>query len=206
MNTESLIHLQQTLECIRVNLRGYLQAFPCNNPDEVARLYMMYDGEIYYRYIRFDVPTEMRQLLKLMAAETLFSEYERVKGVLLEDTPCEEIFVGKTYIFPEDKYVPDDNDIVYTDEGSRCAIIINGEVVSACSSVREDANAAEAWVQTDAAHRRKGYGQRVVQAWAKRIRASGKVPFYSHTVDNLASQRLAESSGMQWVFDVVSYS
>jgi RimJ/RimL family protein N-acetyltransferase len=206
MNIEALIRLQLELECIRINERGYVQQFPCNNPDAAARLYVMYDGQHYHRYIRHDVPTEMRQLLKLMAGATLFAEHERVRGVLLEDAPCEDVFIGKTYIFPEAIAVPDDAQIVFHKEGHLCAIVVNGVVVSSCSSVRENDHAAEAWVLTDEAYRNRGYGLCVVQAWAKRIRAAHKVPFYSHHIQNTASQRLAETAGMQWVFDIVAYS
>ena len=205
MTVDALIQLQLELECIRVNQRGYLQAFPCDNPDTPARLSIFYDGTNYYRYIRYDMPTEMRQLLKLMPVTTLFSAHERVKAILVEDAPCYDLFIGKTYIFPDDAPVLEDAEIIYQEAGHRCAFLVDGEVVSACSSVRENDFAAEAWVETHEAYRRRGYGLRVVHAWASRIRALGKVPFYSHAVSNIASRQLAQSVGMQWVFDVVNY-
>jgi len=207
MNTEALIRIQLELECIRINQRGYLESFPCDNPDNLARLYVMHDGQHYYRYLRHDVPPDLRQLLKLMAGDTLFAAHDRVQGVLLEDALCHEIFAGKTYIFPDDTPpTTDDPAVIYRDEGHLCGFVLDGEIVASCSSVRENDYAAEAWVQTAVSHRRKGYGRRVVLAWAQRIRALNKVPFYSHAVTNLPSQHLAQSVGMQWAFDIVAYS
>jgi GNAT superfamily N-acetyltransferase len=84
----------------------------------------------------------------------------------------------------------------------------NGKVVSACVSVRENEFCGEAWVYTDPEYRRNGLAQKVVAAWATKLIASGKVPFYSHKIENMASTNLAKRLGLQPVFEeiVISYS
>jgi len=73
-----------------------------------------------------------------------------------------------------------------------------GQVVAACTSVRHSEKAAEAWVATDPAFRRKGYGSRVVAAWGNDLLANHKVAFYSHKSDNEASRGLAQRLGLTY--------
>ncbi|HLV36984.1 MAG TPA: GNAT family N-acetyltransferase [Spirillospora sp.] len=68
-----------------------------------------------------------------------------------------------------------------------------------------NAHSAEAWVFTDEIHRRRGFAKRVVRAWAQRIREQGRIPFYSHRIDNPVSQHLAESLGFVWYIDDAGY-
>jgi RimJ/RimL family protein N-acetyltransferase len=84
------------------------------------------------------------------------------------------------------------------------AIEQSGRIISACVSVREDQNCGEAWVYTDPAYRRQGLANKVVSTWAHSLMRVGKVPFYSHKIENDASARLAEALGLQPVFEEIS--
>jgi GNAT superfamily N-acetyltransferase len=207
MDSQALILLQLELECIRINQNGYLESFQCDNPDDVARLYIYRDTASYYRYLRQDLDPVLRQHLKLIREERLFQEHEMVQRTLSEEKPCETIFHGRTYRFPEEALALPylDNEILYG-EGSVCAIEVAGQRVASCSSVRENGRAAEAWVLTDELYRGKGYGRRVTLAWARHIAEKGKVPFYSHSISNIGSQRLAESLPFVWAYDLIAYS
>jgi len=77
-------------------------------------------------------------------------------------------------------------------------------IVSACVSVREDKNCGEAWVYTDPAYRRQGLAKKVASAWAHSLISMGKVPFYSHKIDNAASASLARALRLQPVFEEIS--
>ena len=78
-----------------------------------------------------------------------------------------------------------------------------GRILSACVSSRQNTRAAEAWVYTHPDHRRKGYAQQVVGAWAGSLKAEGLIPFYSHAIENAGSARLAESLNLVAVFEEV---
>ena len=84
------------------------------------------------------------------------------------------------------------------------AIERDGKIVSACVSVREDKNCGEAWVYTASGYRGKGLAKKVVSAWAHGLMCVGKVPFYSHKIDNVPSTRLAEALQLQPIFEEIS--
>jgi hypothetical protein len=82
-----------------------------------------------------------------------------------------------------------------------------GSIASACVPVRENDFCGEAWLYTDPAFRRLGLARLVVGAWARGMSRKGKVPFYSHKLENTASAHLGARLGLEPVFDeiVISY-
>lgn len=80
----------------------------------------------------------------------------------------------------------------------------DGRLVSACVSTRENETCGEAWVFTAPEHRYQGLAQNVVSAWARSLMRAGKIPFYSHKIDNVASANLAKKLGLQPVFEEIS--
>ena len=76
------------------------------------------------------------------------------------------------------------------------AVIEDGAAVSLCRSARLTAQAAEAGVDTVEAYRGRGYASAVVAAWAHAIRAGGRIPLYSTSWDNPASQAVARRLGL----------
>ena len=83
------------------------------------------------------------------------------------------------------------------------AVERDGRIVSACVSARENTFCGEAWVYTDADQRGQGFARKVVSAWAGSLISAGKVPFYSHKVENTASAILAKRLGLQVVFEEI---
>ena len=80
----------------------------------------------------------------------------------------------------------------------------DSRIVSACVSVREDKNCGEAWVYTDPAYRRQGLAKKVVNTWASSLISAGKVPFYSHKIENDASACLARALQLKPVFEEIA--
>ena len=68
--------------------------------------------------------------------------------------------------------------------------------VSVCFSAWRSDAAAEAGLETAAAFRGRGLGQRVAAGWALAIRASGRVPLYSTSWSNDASLAVARKLGL----------
>ena len=75
------------------------------------------------------------------------------------------------------------------------AIERDDNIVSACVSTRENEKCGEAWVYTDPAYRNQGFAQKAVNAWAGSLMDMGKIPFYSHKLENTASANLARKQG-----------
>ncbi len=73
----------------------------------------------------------------------------------------------------------------------RMAVIEDGVAVSVCYSARLTERAADAGVETLEGYRGHSYAPKVVTAWAHAIRATGRIPLYSTSWDNLASQAVA---------------
>ena len=70
-------------------------------------------------------------------------------------------------------------------------MVVDGRVVSACRCARRTEDAAEAGVDTDDGYRSRGYATSVVGTWADAVRATGRLPLYSTSWSNQASQRVA---------------
>ncbi|SEJ82804.1 Protein N-acetyltransferase, RimJ/RimL family [Deinococcus reticulitermitis] len=79
--------------------------------------------------------------------------------------------------------------------GPVTAAVVGGQAVALCTCARFTARVAEAGVRTAEAYRGQGHALAAVTLWAALVRASGRVPLYSTSWDNLASQRVAARLG-----------
>lgn len=76
------------------------------------------------------------------------------------------------------------------------AYMHGGRAVSVCASVREHDRAHEAGVDTAAEFRGHGYAAQAVVAWAAAVRRLGRIPLYSTSWKNVASQAVARKLGL----------
>jgi RimJ/RimL family protein N-acetyltransferase len=86
------------------------------------------------------------------------------------------------------------------------AVKQDDKIVSTCVSARENGTCGEAWVYTAPEYRQQGFAQRVVNAWAGSVIRAGKVPFYSHKIENTASANLAGRLRLHLVFEEIAIS
>jgi RimJ/RimL family protein N-acetyltransferase len=202
--SERFLRLQLELECTRIVPGDLLAPFSCEDPDPPARVLVVRYESAYALYLRKDLPFTLRERLRELGPERAFSDGERIQAVLAEDAPCEEIWSGVAYIFP--------SSLASTlsgwgiGKGSAYGVIVDGCLVSSCTSSRQNTSAAEAWVVTEPEYRQRGFARQVVAAWARDLQRQGKTPFYTHRVDNLASRAVAHSLGLTQVFATVGYS
>lgn len=73
--------------------------------------------------------------------------------------------------------------------------IEDGVVVAVCFCSRITARVCEAGVYTADAYRGHGYATEAAGSWAAGVRAAGRLPLYSTTPDNYASQSIARKLG-----------
>jgi hypothetical protein len=86
------------------------------------------------------------------------------------------------------------------------AVERDGKIVSACVSTRENQFCGEAWVFTAEAYRNQGFARQTVLAWGKAMLNAGKVPFYSHKIENITSANLAKRLELKSVFEEIGVS
>ncbi len=204
-HSRHLIELQLELECVAVAAGDTLVPIPCPNPDGPVRFSVVRHDDTWSTFFRHDLPDQTRAQLAALAPEQAFHEHERVKAILDRDAPCAELWAGVLYVFPDTLTVALYPDAVRLDDTAAYAIVADGRVVATCSSSRENAACAEAWVTTEPAYRRRGYARQVVAAWAHDLQRRGKLPFYSHLRHNIASRAVARSLGLVQFLAAVGY-
>ncbi|WP_088265473.1 GNAT family N-acetyltransferase [Bacillus mycoides] len=136
-------------------------------------------------------------------------EIAKVIKVLNEERTVENIWVGPAFMFPNNLHKPT-RTIQITEKNKELlrenfsnlieqmewrrpyfAIVKNEKVVSICCSARSTPVAAEASVETLVEFQGNGYGADVVTAWALSIQEEKRIPLYSTSWDNFASQAVA---------------
>ena len=75
------------------------------------------------------------------------------------------------------------------------ATVMTDRVVAVCASVRITDHVHEAGVETWEKFRRRGFARDAVTAWANAVHATGALPIYSTSWDNVGSQGVARSLG-----------
>ena len=170
---------------------------------------------------RHDVPAERRQQVRdLVASQWPFPspkgppEMDRYMEILSEYCTGRR-GSGPAYIVPECKRpagdaTPVTRDNVHVlepgfanwmeevDATQPCyAVVVDGQAVSVCRTVRRSGRGIEAGIDTLEGYRRKGYAKRAVAAWCRAARQEGMIGFYSTSWSNAASRALADSVGLR---------
>ena len=216
MNGLELLHLQFSLQRIGFDGEGNLIRLPGPNPDGVPRFYL---GELdsgVVTYCSANMPRTVCDQLKALPLLQARDDTSAVCAILTHHAPCEGIWRGTSAVVTRPIADDEHRDVRLLDPRHASqralleafdaemagygwpayAVVRNGRVVSACVSSREDERAGEAWVQTLAEERGHGYARQAVAAWAHALQRAGKLPFYSHGADNVASAGVARSLGL----------
>ncbi len=222
MTTEELVRLQLELECIGVDENRCLKRISGADPDTIARFYVVQAGDVFFSLCRADLPAAVRSSLFTLEPHEAFQDEESVRPCLSPHAPCINVSRFRTYVFPDSLSPIDYPDAMRLTDAhwplirkydskvrpSRrtvFAVILDNRIVSTCESARENERSAEAWVRTLPKFRGRGFARQVTAAWGCDLKQQGKIPFYSHRPDNVASQALASSLGLIPVFDGVAY-
>jgi hypothetical protein len=187
-------------------------------PDEEPPLLLIaqLDNGTLVVYYEEAISHDLQEVLAATIVDIEFPAIDPLLDILKKQNLPFEVGHYKTYVFPS---IPvNDTDVHCLSKNDRRAkafgfdgfadqvyvIEQEGKVVSACVSTRENETCGEAWVYTAPKYRHQGLAQKVVNAWAESLIHAGKVPFYSHKIDNVASANLARTLGLQPVFEEIS--
>ena len=205
-------------ECLRFINEPYR---PDDHPAPVVFIGRTHCGSVMR--FRYDVPGPLCQRVQaIIQAEPLSDNlYEspsflaKVKDLLTPHITMDRQWMGPAYRFPDSlgispEVVRIDRSTAYflefgfsdlIPELDHCqpvvAIVEGDKAVSVCQSVRKSEEAEEAGVDTLLSYRGKGYAAQVVAGWARIVREQGRIPLYSTSWDNKASQRVAEKLELQ---------
>ncbi len=203
---------------------GYLQRINESDGDgkPAPRFFLGYTSEGSIYRFRHDLPDNVVAHLKEVAAaepmpmnsQKIPKSHRQFEDILQSHAPIERVWVGPAYRFPEHITPPtsvvqlsrknsgllkgDFTEMVSELNNSHpyLAIIEDSQAVSICRSVRLSSCAHEAGVDTLVNYRRRGYATAVVAAWALAVRVLNRIPLYSTSWDNVASQSVARRLGL----------
>ncbi|WP_144505899.1 GNAT family N-acetyltransferase [Bacillus mycoides] len=158
----------------------------------------------------YNLDSEMiSKIEKLILECSNHIEIAKIIKVLNDERTVENIWMGSAYMFPNNSnkltraiQITEKNKELMRENFSNLieqmewrkpyfAIVKNEKVVSICCSARSTPIAAEASVETLEAFQGNGYGADVVAAWAISIQEEKRIPLYSTSWDNFASQAVA---------------
>jgi hypothetical protein len=178
------------------------------------------DGNVWRT--RHDLPESLtNELERLCRSEPIATNfrlppisYEVVHAVLGEHAPITDEYRGPCYQFPNDLPSSSAGAVAVTSANADvlaphftwairavghmpiAAALVDGQAVAACWCSRLGERACEAGVETIPEHRGHGHATLAVARWATLVRESGRIPLYSTSWDNLASQGVARHLGM----------
>jgi len=170
--------------------------------------------------VRYDLPDALVDGLERLAAdEPVVSDLREAPShtgkyieLLQQHAPLTETESGPAYYLPEldpptgtVMITPENATLLQTnfpytvstlDERAPIVVVVAARrAVAAAFSARSTSKAVEVGVFTEEAYRGHGYAAETVRGWAGAIRASGRMPFYSTSWENTASQAVAKKLG-----------
>jgi|SRR5688572_12896009 len=223
MDLSQYLHMQLRLEGKCPVGNGRLRQVESVTDEEMPLMLIaqIADGQLLAYYDEA-LPSELHTELSKRIQNVTFPTIESLLKLLRSKNISFEVGHYKTYIIPSGFAELLDGNVIRLHKDDLSvqafgfdsfseevyAIECCGGIISACVSTRENEFCGEAWVYTNPEFRNQGNAQKVVGIWAKSLISAGKVPFYSHKIENNPSANLAKCLGLQPVFEeiVISYA
>ncbi len=173
-------------------------------------------------WFRSDLDGELVEALEALCFEEPLSETiahppqgrSQFERLLSEYSPIKTRWAGPAYRFPDDVSTTVET-VLVTEKNADlllpyfedwigdvmdcqpfAALLQNGRAVSLCATVRTTRRADEAGVDTHPDFRGRGFAGHVVAAWARAVGRLGRIPLYSTSWENEASQAVARKLGL----------
>jgi hypothetical protein len=211
------LHLQLRLEGTEVIHGSFLREVEAVPGEEVPLMLLaQIAGGTLVAYYDEALERDLHETLASSLGTIEFPDIDPLLDILKKWNVQFGVGHYKTYVFPSQPVI--DGDVLcLSKEDQRVkafgfdgfaeqvyVIEKEGKAVSACVSARENEICGEAWVYTAPEYRQQRLAQRVVSAWAGSLMRAGKVPFYSHKIENAASASLAGRLKLQPVFEEIA--
>ncbi len=199
-----LWRVQLKLECKAFDDVGLLVTVPCADPDPLATGHVVRycDGSTEVAFTATAPEWFVQQISRHNIDEIVNQPAVPVEQ-LQADGRSIELAHFHTYCFG-DEVTAAEHPAITRDSAEAYSIAIDGQSVARASSSRSNDEAAELWIETDPAHRRRGYATSLARAWATGVRHAGKTAFYSHLHDNAASAALARHLRVSPLFEIIA--
>jgi len=201
-------------------LRSVNEPWPGEAPAPRFFLGRTTDGKAISRF-RHDVQdTLIAQLQELCTDEPTIQDFQTKPkhfGAYMNLLQGERFSMGPCYLIPQIvppsmqvisltrsnimEWLPKDFEWLASeiDYAQPCvAFVRDNQVVSICRSVRITSLAHEAGLETLEPYRGRGYAAAVVAGWATAVRHAGRLPLYSTSTENTASQNVARKLGLSF--------
>lgn len=201
--------------------RGRLLRVNEQNGKPAPRFFLGRTAELNDWWFRHDLEPELTQSLEAVCrADTSDTSARpphgsaKYEALLSRAAPVERTWAGPAYRFP-DRVSGEGDAVPITNQNADVlrayfqgwlddpvllqpmfGVVLSGDAVSLCASVRISAGAHEAGVETARDFRGRGYGSRAVAAWAAAVRGLDRISLYSTSWENQASQGLARRLGL----------
>lgn len=222
MANELAIMAIQAATLFQLDRTGRLLAVNEADPPTAPRLFIGRTIEGIVWHCRHDLPESLvREIDTLLTAEPPSADLraplrcdESLRALLNAHAPIASVWSGPAWWCPEGIAAPHPVATVQLADGAAlakhypgwardfansqpCIAVLDGDdAVAVCCSSRLSPDAAEAGADTLPDYRGRGYAASAVAAWAAAIRATGRLPLYSTSWDNVASQGVARTLGL----------
>lgn len=215
MEPLSYLHLQMRLEGKEVIDHCFIRQVE-QVPNEELPLMLMARFINCEQVAYFDESISPDLHQELSSGTTVFPNIDRLLAVLKSHHIPFEMGHYKTYVFASQP-IQESEVLCLPQQDARVkafgfngfaskvyAVERDGVLASACVSTLENAACGEGWVYTAPEYRKQGLAQKAVRGWATDLMYAGKVPFYSHKIENVASANLAKKLGLLPVYEEIS--
>jgi hypothetical protein len=195
---------------------------PEGSPPPAPRFFLGRTAHGNFWRFRYDLPDALvGRLDELCHSEPVCTDftqkpvyYDAIRDRLQTHRPVGDEYRGPAFWIPKDR-PPSANTVLISAENMGLvqqpfgfshpipaerlpvvAVVEDGMAVAVCFSSRTTSRASEAGVETLGRFRGRGYATAAVSAWAAEVRKAGRIPLYSTSWDNLASQAIARKLDM----------
>ena len=205
-NFDKLLEIQMDLEGIGIDEAGFIFKQDYFDEEYFPKIIVAKSIDGQYRlFIENNISTELVSKLKSWSGKQVFHNVKKLVNMFNENGITLKPEHYRVYTYPQTDLVFDDVSCIEEKDKKIFAIKKEDKIVSYCISSRKNKYAHEAWVVTEPEFRMRGLGHKVALSWGQDILKNKLIPFYSHEVNNIPSEKLASKLGLKPTFEEITF-